>query len=159
MINNFLPNEIMGITFKKRPTPVPYNYRISYKVAQICLILFMIKRGGCSFIKMQMISAALSSNYDMEQMLDFINGKLPDYSIISFDPSVNNALLYARAEGLINIQPSNGKFKLSEKGKQFAKIICKNNDIMKKEKNNLKEIIDNITDEAINSLVERWGGI
>lgn len=159
MINNFLPKEITGIDFKERPSPVPYNYRISYKVAQVCLILFMIKKGGCSFIKMQIISAALSSDYDMEQVLDFINGKLPDYSIISFDPSVNNALLYARAEGLIEIQPSNGKFKLSKKGKQFAQTICNDDDIMKKEKNNLKKIINNITDGEISSLVERWGGI
>lgn len=159
MISNFLPKGIKGIDFKERPSPVPYNYRISYKVAQICLILFMIKKGGCSFIKMQMISVALSSDYDMEQVLDFISGKLPDYSIISFDPSVNNALLYARAEGLIEIQPSNGKFKLSKKGKQFAQTICNNADIMKKEKNNLKEIINNITDDEISSLVERWGEI
>lgn len=134
MVNNFLPDEITGIEFKKRSEPVPYNYRISYKVAQLCLILFMIKKGGCSFLKLQMISVALSSEYDMIQMQSFINGELPDYSIISFDPSVNNALLYARAEGLIVVQSSNGKFKLSEKGKEFANNIYSDDEMMVNEK-------------------------
>lgn len=159
MIYNYLPSEIKGIEFRKRPEPVPYNYRISYKVAQLCIILYMIKKGGCSFIKLQMISSALSSNYAMTQLIDLINGELPDYSIISFDPSVNNALLYARAEELIVIQSSNNRFKLSKKGKQFAKAIYDNNDIMRTEKNNLKKIIGNITEEAIASLIKRWGDL
>lgn len=157
MSNYFLPDEVIGIEFKKRPEPVPYNYRISYKVAQLCLILFMIKRGGCSFLKLQMISVALSSEYDMIQMESFINGELPDYSIISVDPSVNNALLYARAEGLIVFQSSNDKFKLTEKGKKFAADIYNANEIMAKEKNNLKKIIGKITDESINDLFRKWG--
>lgn len=157
MSNSFLPNEITGIEFKTRPEPVPYNYRISYKVAQLCLILFMIKKGGCSFLKLQMISVALSSEYDMIQMQSFINGELPDYSIISFDPSVNSALLYARAEGLIEFQSSNDKFKLTEKGVNFATEIYNANEIMAKEKINLKQIVGKISDKSITDLFRKWG--
>jgi hypothetical protein len=157
MFKSYLPNAITGIQFKERPEPVPFNYRISYKVAQLCIILFMIKKGGCSFEKLQMIASAISNEYAMMQVIDYINGKLPDYSIISFDPSVNYALLYARAEELIVFQ-ANGKMKLSEKGKQFAREIF-DNEIMENEKNSLKKIIGDISDEAVAELVKRWGGI
>lgn len=44
------------IVFDAKPDAVPYNYRISYKVAQICLVLFICSRGAvCSLIKLHMI--------------------------------------------------------------------------------------------------------
>lgn len=159
-MKNLLPDDINKIKFNNRPDPVPYNYRISYKVAQLCLILYMIvKKGGCSFIKLQMVSVALSSKYDMVQMMDFINGKLPDFSIISFDPSVNNALIYAISDGLIEMQASNNKFRLSIKGKQFAQSIINDKELMISEKEYLNKIAGKLKDSDIDKLVDKWGVI
>jgi len=36
-----------GIIFDAKPDAVPYNYRISYKVAQLCLILKRTAQGQC----------------------------------------------------------------------------------------------------------------
>ena len=35
------------IIFDAKPDAVPYNYRISYKVTQLCLIMRICGRGGC----------------------------------------------------------------------------------------------------------------
>lgn len=43
------------IIFNSKPDAVPYNYRISYKVSQLCLIMRICGWGdSCSLIKLQM---------------------------------------------------------------------------------------------------------
>ena len=51
MDNYLLTNEII---FDSKPDAVPYNYRISYKIAQICLIVAKScsGRAGCSLVKL-----------------------------------------------------------------------------------------------------------
>lgn len=50
------------IIFDEKPEAVPYNYRASYKVAQLCLIIDLCcVREGCSLLKLHMISTALST--------------------------------------------------------------------------------------------------
>lgn len=81
------------ILFDAKPDAVPYNYRISYKLAQLCLILEMCcGRGGCSLLKLHMISIGLSTNNDMEKLSDFANDRLTNYTIVRFDPAVNHAV-------------------------------------------------------------------
>ena len=61
-----IPDGIKDVEFTKRPDPVPYNYRISYKVAQICLILDLaVKKGGCSFQLIQIVATALTTDFDI----------------------------------------------------------------------------------------------
>ena len=66
MVDNSL---IKGdIVFNAKPDAVPYNYRISYKVSQLCLIMRICGWGDfCSLIKLQMISYALFSSETMSQ--------------------------------------------------------------------------------------------
>jgi len=52
-----------GIIFDAKPDVVPYNYRISYKVSIICLLIYKCcGRMGCSLIKMHIIASALADN-------------------------------------------------------------------------------------------------
>lgn len=60
METNVFPHA--DIVFDAKPDAVPYNYRISYKVSQLCLIMRICGWGGtCSLIKLHMISFALIS--------------------------------------------------------------------------------------------------
>lgn len=55
------------IVFDAKPDAVPYNYRISYKVSQLCLIMYICGWGtSCSLIKLHMISFALLSRKNMD---------------------------------------------------------------------------------------------
>lgn len=83
------------IVFNAKPDAVPYNYRISYKVTQLCLIMRICGRGDvCSLIKLHMISFALISQENMRKLVDFADG-IGSAPIVRFDPSVNRALTYA----------------------------------------------------------------
>ena len=81
------------IRFVERPKAIPYNYRISYKIAQIVLIIGKtVIRGGCSFLKIQIISQALKSNENFKELLNFANEQSLFSNIIKFDPAINKAI-------------------------------------------------------------------
>ena len=144
-----------NIVFDAKPTAVPYNYRISYKVSQLCLIMQICGWGGsCSLIKLQMISYALFSYRNMEKLIEFTNGK-GTIPLVRFDPAVNKALTYAIAYGFIEQQKGNN-FKLTFQGAKLAEQIKLVNDLMVKEIYDLNILAKNLTEKKINELVEKW---
>ena len=69
------PLKYTDIVFDAKPDAVPYNYRISYKVTQLCLIMRLCGRGDvCSLIKLHMISFALISHDNMRKLVAFVDG-------------------------------------------------------------------------------------
>ena len=144
------------IIFDSKPIAVPYNYRVSYKISQLALILSLCcSRGGCSLVKLHMISMALSSKASMVQMEDFADGHLVEIPVIRFDPAVNRALLFAISEGLI-IQQKDGKLKLTLQGKDYVVAIMKEPDIMMREKEFLSKISTKITEGLIKEIMSNW---
>lgn len=86
-----------NIVFDAKPDAVPFNYRISYKVTQLCLIMRICGRGNvCSLIKLHMISFALISQVNLMRLIEFAEGT-GSVPIVRFDPAVNRALTYAIA--------------------------------------------------------------
>jgi hypothetical protein len=153
MGNNYiLSNEI---EFIAKPEAVPYNYRISYKIAQLLLIISLCCRGGCSLIKLNMISIAMCTQKEKKQLLDFSNDKLVEIPIIRFDPAVNRAMLFALSEELIT-QQKDGKYKLSLKGKKFVDLIKSDNELMETEKRFLSELSIKLTEEKIKNIIVLW---
>lgn len=145
-----------GIIFDAKPDAVPYNYRISYKVSIICLLIYKCcGRRGCSLIKMHIIAAALADNRFYNKLMKFLNSYLHYEFIVRFDPALNRALEYALSDELI-VQQGNGTYKLSIKGKELAKMIADNEEILRNEKNILDEISLNLTEERIKEIAERW---
>lgn len=149
------PIEYSGIIFNAKPDAVPYNYRTSYKVTQLCLIMRICGRGDvCSLIKLHMISFALISQDNMRKLIDFVDG-FGIVPIVRFDPSVNRALTYAIGYGLIKRQ-QNSKYKLTDRGKQLAEQIKAVGDLMVIEINDLNSIAKKLTESKIEEIVERW---
>jgi hypothetical protein len=144
------------IIFDAKPNAVPYNYRISYKIAQLCLIIDMCsKRGGCSLIKLHLISTGLNTKEDMQKLIDFAYDQYLTYHVVRFDPVVNRAIRYSLAEELI-IQQKDGKFRLTPKGKDFVKRINRIGDLMTKEKEFLSKLSDLLTEKKIRELMMAW---
>lgn len=149
------PIDYSGIVFNAKPDAVPYNYRISYKVAQLCLILRICGRGDvCSLIKLHMISFALISQDNMRILIDFVdgNGSAP---IVRFDPSVNRALTYAIGYGFVERQ-QNAKYKLTSRGRQLAEQIKAVGDLMIIEVNDLNSLSKKLTENKVEEIVNRW---
>lgn len=145
------------IVFNSKPEAVPYNYRISYKVSQLCLIMRLCGWGDtCSLIKLQMISYALFSRETMKHLIDYADGLGPA-PIVRFDPVVNKALTYAIAYGFVSQQKS-GNYKLTTKGHNLAEQIKLSKDLMVTELTNLEELSKKLTEGKINELTELWRG-
>lgn len=144
------------IIFDSKPDAVPYNYRISYKVAQICLILLKTcsGRGGCALVKLHIFSSALNTKESMKDLEEYLQEKT-SYMLVRFEPTINRAIKYASADGLL-YQLQNGKLRLSEKGKAFALEIEKDKEIMVSEKQYLSEYGKKLTDEKVETIMSTW---
>jgi hypothetical protein len=153
MDDNLFQN--MDIVFNAKPDAVPYNYRISYKVSQLCLIMRICGRGNaCSLVKIHMISFALISKSNMTKLIEYVDGKI--YSpIVRFDPAVNRALSYAIAYGFIE-QQKTAKFKLTAQGERLADQIKTVGDLMVFEISNLNMLAKNLTENKVNALIDLW---
>lgn len=146
------------VKFAPKARPVPYNYRISYKVSQLCLILNICStRGGCSFAKLHLLAAALLSESEFNRILDVCNHTV-DYvmPVIHFDPSVTAALQFAIADGFI-AQNTNKTIRLTDKGKSFCKKIMDDSDLMCHEKARLKQIGNRLTNEKVKLISDATG--
>lgn len=149
------PLEYTDIVFNAKPDAVPYNYRISYKVTQLCLIMRICGRGDvCSLIKLHMISFALISQENMRKLVDFADG-IGSAPIVRFDPSVNRALTYAIGYVLIKRQ-QNAKYKLTDRGKQLAEQIKVVGDLMVIEIGDLNLLAKKLTERKVEEIVDRW---
>lgn len=145
-----------GVIFKAKPDAIPYNYRISYKISIICLMIYSCcGRRGCSLIKMHIIGSALSDNRFRQKLMKFLNSHLQYNFIVRFDPALNRALDYALADDML-VQQGNGTYRLSEKGKKLARAISEDKDIFRLEKEILGEISLSLTEERIKEISERW---
>lgn len=146
-----------GIIFDAKPNAVPYNYRISYKVSQICFILSKTCWGksGCSPIKLHIISFALCSKSAMKKLLDFVQNEFTTPPVVRFDPAVNRAVTFAIADDLI-FQGQNGKYVLTDKGKKLASEIDKNVAVLVGEKLDITALSKKLTDEKIKQLSDVW---
>ena len=143
------------IIFDAKPDAVPYNYRISYKVTQLCLIMRICGRGDvCSLIKLHMISFALISQANMIRLVDFAEGS-GNKPIVRFDPSVNRALTYAIAYGLIDRQQT-AKYKLTNRGQRLADQITVAGDLMTVEISSLNLLAKKLTETKVNEIVDMW---
>ncbi len=151
------PIQNADIVFNAKPDAVPYNYRISYKVSQLCLILHICGwRNVCSLVKIHMISFALISQNNMTKLIDYVNG-LGFSPIVRFDPAVNRALSFAVAYGFVE-QQKTGKYKLTDQGERLAEQIITVKDLMVSEIHNLNMLEKKLTEYKVDTLMGMWSG-
>ena len=147
MDNNLIKADIV---FNKKPDAVPYNCRISYKVPQVCLILFFCGWGSkCSLLKIQIIDYFLKSN-NMDYLISFIDGnkKIP---VVKIDPLVNKALQISIAYNLV-VPEKTGKYKLSQSGKCYVEQIMQEEKLLDNEIASLKQLSKKLSEEKIKQL-------
>ncbi|MGX5623668.1 hypothetical protein [Bacillus cereus] len=158
-MENIIPNEVESITFTNKPIPVPYNYRIVYKITQIALIVYICSgRKACSLIKIHMISTALNSKERFDNLLNYVIYNEQAIDLVRFDPSINRAVDFALAEGIL-LRQKNGLFKLPIKGKGYIEHIINDTSMFIFERNQLKQLGSNLTEDKIDRLISIWSDI
>ena len=145
-----------GIVFDAKPDAIPFNYRISYKISLLCMIIKVCcGRRGCSLIKMHIIATAVSDLEYKRKLENYLKTNIDNNFVVRFEPAVNRALEYALADGLM-AQQANGAYKLTDKGKELACKILEDKTIFLHEKSVLEEIHNELKEEKIRALLERW---
>ena len=154
-MSNFKSLSRNGIVFDERPDSIPYNYRISYRIAVICLIIRICsQKKGCQLLKLHIVSAALDDDklvFKLKRSLKLNNNEL----VIRFDPALNRAIEYAVSEKII-IQQVNKTYKLSKDGRNFADELIKDHTILVNEKQRLERIKQELDETTIHNILERW---
>jgi hypothetical protein len=148
--------EFRDLIFDAKPDPVPYNNRISYKVPQICLIIYLAKKeGGSSLIEMSLISFALICSENMEKIIKLIDE--PENSPIGcYDPGVYEAIKFAILYGLVKLSQF-GNFKLTGKGKSLVSKMNSSRDIMMVEKSKIIYLVKKLSDDKVKRIIRKWG--
>ncbi|MGA9099554.1 MAG: hypothetical protein WB392_11560, partial [Methanotrichaceae archaeon] len=119
---------IEKLVFNPRPQPLPASLRPLYRIALITLILRINCRGNtATLFTLQFFNWLLKSSSLQELIEERLNYQsVFTLELIHLDPMVNLALNYAFASNLISItsnSKSNPKYKLTEKGHEFANLI------------------------------------
>jgi hypothetical protein len=155
-MGSILPKKAKVVIFTERPIPVPYNYRISYKITQIALIIkFCSGTKACSIEKIHIISNSLSTKKELGKLKNYLNEIKGEVILARFDPSINRAIDFALAENLI-LRQKNGLFKLTKKGSIYINEIINDKDIFLFEKVNLEDIGLKLTEEKVEQLISFW---
>ena len=153
-VNDYINNDII---FDAKASAVPYNYRISYKIALICAIIGKCcGKKGCSALKLQMINAATTSKKAKDELFNLIdNPFITETTIIRFDPAISRAINLAMADEVI-FRQSNGLYRLKYKGKALLNAIYKNDETLAVEKQLLSELSNRLTEDIIDRIASHW---
>jgi len=141
------------ITFKKKPIPLPVEYRPMYQIAIISMVLRYCCRGNVANLqKLHLFSWSLYSESNMSELKKLVENDyrthIPHWAI---DPALNRALVYAVEDKICELT-SNKKYKLTTKGISFVDLIELDNDLFQQEKLFLNQIGKQITDDVVDKL-------
>ncbi|MGF9979320.1 hypothetical protein [Viridibacillus arvi] len=148
--NLILSNQIK---FDSKPDAVPYQYRLSYRIALTCLILKLTcGRSGCSLSKLHLITVYMYSKESKDTLLSYINYKNQNAFItLRFDPTVNKTIDFMLADEFI-FQQSNGLFRLTKKGKSYTTTLITTKNILVEEKSFLNQLSTNLDEDVIKKI-------
>lgn len=145
------------IIFSKKPISIPPEYRPSYTIGLIVLILkICCQDSKSSLLKLHLINWGLKSKENKNSLKKFV---LSNYTETSktwgIEPSLNRALNYSVHEGICEIK--NGKYKLLEKGEEFYSLLIEQPKYLIEEIDFLNFLGKRkITDSRIDSIYKKW---
>lgn len=155
-MNSFDSLSSKGIIFYERPNSIPYNYRITYRVAVICLMIKICSpRKGCPLVKLHVVNDGLEDNGLIGRIKKDLQFNRQT-TVVRFDSALNRAFEYALSDNLI-VRQGNGTYKLTKKGREFVEVLMEEELLLKNEKERLKVIYEELDDNTYNKILERWG--
>lgn len=141
--------------FDARPYPVRPPHRPLWRIGTIVLILGKCRARKASLKQLHVLSWAMRSPPTATFLVSALNDHqdaLPGIPSVRFEPSLNRALDFAVAEGLVTI--ANGMFVLTAIGEHFLNEIDQNDDILAAEKGMLKRLRGTVSQAAVNRLLK-----
>lgn len=153
-------------TFKERSTPLPSDLRPIWRIAVLLLILENCRGMQATLKQLHVLNWAIKDRISQRAFLRFLQGSAsPSEVIVRYDPSLNRAIDYALAEGLVlqnegesgqATTSGSHRLVLSSFGQKMAQDIASRSDCLVIEKEFLEVIGHKITQSEIQSLFT-WG--
>ena len=146
------------IELSQRSLEVPIDYRLSYKLPQVLIVLAQCsnRKTGCTALRLQTITSALQYQDHVEKLLEY--AKEPskhEIPLIRFDCASNRAIDFAIAEGLMETI-SSSKYRLTDKGREYVGQINKNKDLLVLEKQNAARLSLYLTESVLRTITKKW---
>lgn len=147
-----------NITFHKRPIPVQPEYRPVYRIAQIVVALKKAcKKNKASLLLLHLFSWALKSKENEDELFSYIeNPNNTSIEVLTFEPALNRALHFAKAEDLIEIVTGQGHYLLTEKGHKFADLLLNDSSVLIQEKRFLDKAKKSLTETLAQGVSQKW---
>ncbi len=135
--------------------PIFADYRPLYRMAKFLLVLYLSSRGGkSSIIRLQLFNWVLKDDLRRKMLSKAADDGSLDISVWGLDPSLNSAIQFSLAEGLVE-RCSNG-VSLTDLGKSYIKDLI-DREIFKDDVEFLKEIGKDITETMVSQTSDSWG--
>jgi hypothetical protein len=140
--------------FDRKAMPVIPEHRPMYKICQILLILKLSSIGSkSSLIRLHLFNWALKDEMRTRVLMTSAEKKELSFGVWGIDPSLNMALNYANAEGLI--EQNNTGYTLSNKGIDFLSKF-KVAELFEDDTKILTTIGKKITEKMVMDVAQRW---
>ena len=146
--------EIQNLKFVRRPSPLNPEYRPLYKISLLLLILKIASRGNTSsLLKLHFFSWMIKTREGRQTLTTIVQNETPQLPIFNIEPSLNQALLYMLAEGLIIREKDN--YSITQKGEILVNELIANEESFIKEKSFLKVIGKKFTESKVDEMLNR----
>jgi len=147
-----------NFTFRLRPEPLPGDLRPAWRISVILLMLLRCGWGGkMSLKKAHILNWAVLTNETRNTLVRMVDGdrQLSDVPV-RFDPALNRALDFARAEGLIHIDKTTkgSVVILHSKGEELARTIYDETDCLDIEKGFFDLLRKKLPEDKVEELLD-----
>lgn len=123
------------ISFRKRKSAIPAEMRPIWKLSMIVYVLKNFGRAGkMSENKLHFFLSIIRDQGKWNALRKLVKEEEIPYDLtVRYDPSVNRALLLAKAEKLVEYK-AGGSVALTETGQEFVELILQSEDVFSLEK-------------------------
>jgi hypothetical protein len=136
-------------SFRERPFPVPASMRVAWRVNVILLGMHMSAHSNSASLQKihALVWACLDSQFRKNVESVAHNGKPESFTIIRYDPAVDQALDLCIGEDLVRAN-KNDKYSLKEKGDAAAYGVL-NEDVFKEPKDFFRQIGKKLSERKV----------
>ena len=142
-----------AVRFSRRPSQVPGDLRIGWRLASLCLVLDRCRGNVANLEQIHVLSWALRTSTGRHLLERWFEGahRLDDV-VVRYDPTLSRTISLAIGARLVE-RRAQYRISLTQEGKSFARAI-RASDLMSEESAFLDRLPRSITQTAIRELTE-----
>jgi hypothetical protein len=138
--------------FRERPTPLPGDARLAWRIATCLLILHFSRAGRAKLRKLHYLGHALRTADGREAATnDLMRERAGHRLTLRVEPAIPRALDFARGAGMITI--SKNSYEITPKGRLVVRDILGDPALFKVEKEFLIRVKDRATEGRIKDIL------